>query len=39
MKMDILLLPAIIGVIAGMIDAIPMLIQKLEKRAIVSAFL
>lgn len=28
-----------IGVIAGAIDIIPMIIQKLEKRAIVSAFL
>jgi len=37
--MDTLLLSAIIGVVAGTIDAIPMLIQKLEKRAIVSAFL
>ncbi|MCL2013236.1 MAG: hypothetical protein FWG75_10680 [Cystobacterineae bacterium] len=37
--MDTLLLSAIIGLIAGTIDAIPMLVQKLEKRAIVSAFL
>jgi len=39
MKMDTLLLSALIGVVAGTVDAIPMLIQKLEKRAIVSAFL
>ena len=39
MKIDTLLLSALIGVVAGTIDAIPMLIQKLERRAIVSAFL
>lgn len=34
------LFPSIlIGVVAGVIDIIPMLIQKLSKRAIVSAFL
>lgn len=29
----------IIGIIAGLIDIIPMIIQKLEKRAIISAFI
>jgi len=37
--MDTLLLSAIIGVVAGTIDVIPMLIQKLDKRANISAFL
>ena len=37
--MDTLLLSAIIGVVAGIIDIIPMLIQKLDKRASISAFL
>ncbi len=37
--MDNLLLSALIGIAAGTIDIIPMLIQKLEKRAIISAFL
>jgi hypothetical protein len=37
--MDTLLLSAIIGVVAGIIDIIPMVIQKLDKRATVSAFL
>jgi len=37
--MDALLLSAIIGVIAGTIDIIPMIIQKLDKRATISAFL
>jgi len=37
--MDRLLLSALIGVGAGIIDIIPMVIQKLEKRATVSAFL
>ena len=39
MKMDTLLLSAIIGVAAGIIDVIPMIIQKLDKRATISAFL
>ena len=37
--MDTLLLSAIIGITAGVIDIIPMLIQKLDKRATISAFL
>ena len=37
--MDTLLLSAIIGVVAGTIDIIPMVIQKLDKRATISAFL
>jgi hypothetical protein len=37
--MDTLLLSVIIGIVAGVIDIIPMLIQKLEKRATISAFL
>jgi len=37
--MDTLLLSAIIGVFAGIIDIIPMIIQKLDKRASISAFL
>ena len=37
--MDTLLLSAIIGVVAGIIDIIPMIIQKLDKRASISAFL
>jgi len=37
--MNILLLSALIGIAAGIIDIIPMIIQKLEKRAIISAFL
>lgn len=37
--MDTLLLSAIIGVVAGIIDIIPMVIQKLDKRASISAFL
>ncbi|MDL2256696.1 hypothetical protein LJC06_00655 [Bacteroidales bacterium OttesenSCG-928-I14] len=37
--MDTLLLSAIIGIVAGTIDVIPMLIQKLDKRANISAFL
>ena len=37
--MNTLLLSAIIGVIAGIIDITPMLIQKLDKRATISAFL
>jgi hypothetical protein len=37
--MNILLLSVIIGIVAGIIDIIPMIIQKLEKRASISAFL
>ena len=37
--MNILLLSAIIGIITGTIDIIPMIIQKLDKRATISAFL
>jgi hypothetical protein len=37
--MDTLLLSAIIGVVAGTIDIIPMVIKKLDKRASISAFL
>ena len=37
--MNTLLLSAIIGVAAGTIDIIPMVIQKLDKRATISAFL
>jgi len=37
--MNTLLLSAIIGIIAGTIDIIPMIIQKLDKRATISAFL
>ena len=37
--MDTLLLSAIIGIVAGIIDIIPMIIQKLDKRATLSAFL
>ena len=37
--MDKLLLSAIIGIVAGIIDIIPMIIQKLDKRATISAFL
>ena len=37
--MDTLLLSVIIGIIAGIIDIIPMMIQKLDKRASISAFL
>ena len=37
--MNTLLLSAIIGIVAGTIDIIPMIIQKLDKRATISAFL
>ena len=37
--MDKLLLSIIIGIAAGLIDMSPMIIQKLEKRATISAFL
>jgi hypothetical protein len=37
--MDTLLLSVIIGIVAGTIDVIPMIVQKLEKRATISAFL
>jgi len=37
--MNTLLLSAIIGLVAGTIDIIPMAIKKLDKRASISAFL
>ena len=37
--MKTLLVSMIIGLCAGVIDIIPMIIQKLDKRAIISAFL
>lgn len=37
--MNIILLSVLIGVVAGAIDALPMILKKLPKRAIVSAFL
>jgi hypothetical protein len=37
--MDILLLSAMIGVVAGIIDITPMIVQKLPKYSIVSAFI
>lgn len=37
--MKTVLVSVAIGVAAGVIDIVPMIIQKLEKRAIVSAFL
>ena len=37
--MDTLLLSVLIGIGAGIIDVIPMIIQKLDKRATISAFL
>ena len=37
--MDTLLLSAMIGMVAGVIDIIPMIIQKLDKKATISAFL
>ena len=37
--MDKLFLSVIIGLVAGIIDIIPMVIQKLDKRASISAFL
>jgi len=37
--MNTLLLSAIIGIIAGTIDIIPMIIQKLDRRSTISAFL
>jgi hypothetical protein len=39
MNINTLLLSAIIGIVAGVIDIIPMIIQKLDKRATISAFL
>ncbi len=36
--MDNFLIALLIGIIAGIIDVIPMLIQKMEKRANLSAF-
>lgn len=37
--MNDFLIAIIIGVVAGLIDAIPMIIKKLNKRATISAFL
>ncbi len=37
--MSPLLLSMLIGIVVGVIDIIPMVVQKLEKRAIASAFL
>jgi len=37
--MNTLLLSILIGIAAGVIDIIPMIIQKLDKRATISAFL
>lgn len=37
--MNIILLSVLIGIVAGAIDALPMILKKLPKRAIVSAFL
>ncbi len=37
--MRTLLVSAIIGVIAGIIDITPMILQKMEKRPVISAFL
>lgn len=37
--MNIILLSVLIGIVVGAIDALPMILKKLPKRAIVSAFL
>jgi hypothetical protein len=37
--MDILFLSILIGIVAGVVDIIPMIIKKLDKRATFSAFL
>ena len=37
--MNILVLSILIGLVAGIIDIIPMIIKKLDKRATISAFL
>jgi hypothetical protein len=37
--MRTLLISMIIGVVAGIVDILPMLLQKMDKRAVVSAFL
>lgn len=37
--MNIILLSVLIGTVAGAIDALPMILKKLPKRAIASAFL
>ena len=37
--MNILILSILIGLVAGIIDIIPMVIKKLDKRATISAFL
>lgn len=38
-KMNVILLSVLIGIVVGAIDALPMILKKLPKRAIVSAFL
>lgn len=38
-NMKILLISIAIGLVAGIIDILPMILQKLDKRAIISAFL
>jgi hypothetical protein len=37
--MDTLLLSVLIGIVAGIVDIIPMIVQKLDRRSIISAFL
>ncbi|MFH1073882.1 MAG: hypothetical protein V1752_02230 [Candidatus Firestonebacteria bacterium] len=37
--MRTLLISMVIGLVAGVIDIIPMIVQKLERRAVISAFL
>jgi hypothetical protein len=37
--MQTLLISILIGIVAGIVDIIPMIIQKLDKRATISAFL
>lgn len=37
--MNVILLSVFIGVVAGVVDAVPMIVKKLPKSAIVSAFL
>ena len=37
--MNVILLSVLIGIVVGAIDALPMILKKLPKRAIVSAFL
>ncbi len=37
--MNIILLSIVIGIAAGLIDILPMILQKMDRRAIISAFL